>query len=128
MILPQHLFLSSDGSLYDTRRDNWSAAPLRADYSRHHTRIANTMQLRATLRAGAYAWPGGYRLFLVADDSSPMCFDCVRAEYYQCAYSIRHRISDGWRVVGCMTNDEDDDMQCAHCNRRIPSNYGSDEE
>lgn len=124
----KHLFISdNDGALYDTRRIDWSSRPLRQDYKRHHTTISNTHQLRATLRNGQYAWPGGYPLYFVMDDSEPMCFDCVRAEYRLISQTVTHRYNDGWRVVACDTNWEDPDLQCAHCNKPIESAYGSDE-
>ena len=121
------LFTSCDGALYDTRRANWSSRPLRQDYNRHHTNISNTHQLRATLRAGQWVWPGGYPLHFIMDDGESMCFDCVRAEYRLISQSVTHRYIDGWRVVACETNWEDSDLYCAHCNKPIQSAYGSNE-
>ena len=126
-MLPEYLFESDDGALYDTRRANWSATPLRADYKRTHRHIDNTLQLRATLRAGAYAWPGGYPMFFITSDGESLSFESVRDEYYQCAYSMRHRIDDGWRIVGCDINYEDTELTCDHSGARIPSAYGGDE-
>ena len=124
----KHLFISdNDGALYDTRRANWASRPLRQDYKRHHTDISNTHQLRATLRAGQYAWPGGYPMYFIMDDSEPMCFDCARAEYRLISRSTARRYIDGWRVVACEANWEDSDLYCAHCNKPIESAYGSDE-
>ena len=125
--LPAHFFVSCDGCLYDTRMPNWNTNPLRSPYSCSYTTIKNSLQLRATIRAGNYVWPGGYPLYFIANDGEALCFDCVRLEYYQCAYSVRHKINDGWRIIGCTTNDEDPNLYCTHCNRRIPSSYGDDE-
>ncbi len=127
--LANHLFVSStDGHLYDTRKPEWHKhAPLRKDYCRTFETIDNSRELRATIRNGGYAWPGGYQLYFITTDGEALCFDCVRSEYYQCAYSVRHKINDGWRIIGCTTNDEDPNLYCAHCNRRIPSSYGDDE-
>ena len=69
-----HFFVSStDGALYDTRKPEWhKQAPLRKDYCRTFETINNSRELRATIRNGAYAWPGGYPLvFLTADN------DCI---------------------------------------------------
>jgi len=90
-----HLFVSSDGALFDTRRADWSATPLRADYRRTHREINTTIELRATLRAGPCAWPGGYPLYFITDDGEALSFETVRAEYRQCAYSARNEVSDG---------------------------------
>ena len=126
--LADHLFVSScDGALHDTRMLDWSKHPIRPDYARTHSRIENSLQLRATIRAGAYAWPGGYPMYFIANDGASMCFDCVQSQYFQCAYSIRHRIDDGWRIIACDINYEDEDCYCEHCNKRIPSAYGNDE-
>jgi hypothetical protein len=126
--LAEHLFVSScDGALHDTRMLDWSKHPIRPDYARTFARINNSLQLRATIRAGAYAWPGGYQMYLIANDGEALCFDCAQTQYYQCAYSIRHGINDGWRIVGCDINYEDPDLYCAHCSKSIPSAYGNDE-
>lgn len=53
-MLPEYLFASEDGALYDTRRADWPSHPLRADYKRTHRNIDDILQLRATLRAGNY--------------------------------------------------------------------------
>lgn len=127
--LPGHLFVSStDGAMHDTRAPNWSAKPLRAIYSRHYSRINSTLELRATLRAGAYAWPGGYPLYFVTSDGAALSFDTVRAEYLQCARAIRDKLNDGWRIVGCEINYEDSDLTCEHSGKPIESAYGGSDE
>jgi len=100
---------------------------LRADYRRTHSDISNTLQLRATLRAGAYAWPGGYPMFFITSDGEALSFDTVRAEYAQVSRAIRDKSNDGWRVVACEINYEDAELTCAHSGNRIDSAYGSDE-
>jgi hypothetical protein len=123
----EHLFVSDDGSLYDTRAVDWANHPLRADYRRTHCEINSTIELRATLRAGAYAWPGGYPLYFITSDGCALSFETVRAEYAQCSRAIRERSRDGWRIVGCEVNWEDDELTCDHSGARIQSAYGSDE-
>ena len=91
-----HLFLAHDGALYDTRDSAWSH--------------------KAPLRAGPYAWPGGYPLAFLTHDGACLCFKCGREEFKQIADSIREKHSDGWRVVACdiMYGEESDDS-CDHC-------------
>jgi hypothetical protein len=125
--LPDHLFVSWDGLLYDTRKPHWSAHPLRL-YSRTFPSIHNSLELRTTLRAGPYAWPGGYQMYLITSDGEAMSFEAARAEYYQLAYAMRHKLNDGWRVVGCEINYEDNDMVCCHTGKKIPAAYGDDHE
>lgn len=127
MKLADRLFVSScDGALYDTRVSNWSAHPLRPVYCRTFAKIANTQELRATLRAGPYAWPGGYQMYFIANDGAALSFESVRENYYQCAYSIRNKINDGWRIVACDINYEDNDLTCSHSGARIPAAYSED--
>ena len=123
--LPAHFMVSeSDGGLYDTRQSNWSASPMRTNYSRTHGRIGSLADLKATLRAGAYAWPGGYPMALLTDDGAALCFKCARKEFRQIAWDFMNRCSTGWRVIGCDVNWEDSDCACAHCGRQIESAYG----
>ena len=93
-----------------------------------HREIQSGLQYRETLRAGPYAWPGGYPLLLVTDDGAALCFDCGRTEGPQILRSIRSRSRDGWRVVGCDVHWEGPPEHCEHCGREIPSAYGSDDE
>ena len=126
MKLPEHLFVSSDGALHDTRRPDWSRHPLRAGYKWTHGTIETTIQLRATLRAGPYAWPGGYPLFFLTSDGEALSFETVRAEYAQVSRAVRDKSNDGWRVVGCTINYEDAELTCAHSGNRIESAYGEE--
>lgn len=124
-MLASHLFVDScDGALFDTRAPNWSANPLRAIYRRTFSDINSTLELRATLRAGAHAWPGGYPLYFITSDGAALSFDTVRAEYSQCARAIRDNLRDGWRVVACDVNWEDPGLTCEHSGTRIDSAYG----
>lgn len=129
MTLPSHLFVSStDGGLYDTRLANWSAAPaLRTVFSRHCRTIESVAEFKACLRAGQYAWPGGYQLFFLTDDGATISFDGARASMRQIVDSIQNRSRDGWRVVACDINHEDSEMVCEVTGKPIPSAYGDDD-
>lgn len=118
---PDHLFVSSGGDLYDTRKQGWhTLPPLRTAYEWQSNRVENTHQLRATLRAGQYAWPGGYQLAFVTSDGGLLCFDCVRENYRSVSGSIRNEINDGWRVeaVTIMHDGEAEYYECCdHCSK-----------
>lgn len=90
----------------------------------HHPEIKTGLEYRETLRAGPYAWPGGYPLILVCDDGAALCFDCGRSETRQVIRAIRDKRRDGWRVIGVAIHWEGPDEECAHCGRAIPSAYG----
>jgi len=128
MALPSHLFCSeSNGALYDTRAAEWShKAPLRAVYCRTYACIKTAAELKATLRAGAYAWPGAYQMYFVTSDGAALSFESVRAELRAVLASISSGTNDGWRVVACQINYEDSDLACDHSGERIPAAYGDD--
>jgi len=118
MPLPAHMFISAqDGALHDTRDPQWSARPLRAIYSRTCRRITTAAELKATLRAGAWAWPGGYPMYFVTHDGECLSFDAVRENLAQCLAR-----ESGWRVFGVEINYEDD-LYCEHTGLPIPAAY-----
>jgi hypothetical protein len=127
MALPDHLFVGCEGALYDTRNREWAKnPPLRANYRYTRRKIRSVADLKACLRNGRYAWPGGYPMFFLTSDGATLSFEAVRAEFHNVANAIKHKLNDGWRVVGCEINYEDDDLWCAHTNERIESAYAED--
>ena len=114
----------SDGALYDTREDDWSQNPVRENYERSHRDIKTVADFKATLRAGAYAWPGGYPMFLITQDGKTLHFDCAKDNAYQVIWEIINDCNGGWRVVACEINYEDNDLHCDHCSEPIESAYG----
>jgi len=76
------------------------------------------------LKAGPYAWPGGYPRYFVMDDGEAISFKTAKTEKRRIASSIRNKQNDGWRVVGSDINWEDDDLHDAHTGERIESAYG----
>ncbi len=70
-----------------------------------------------------YAWPGGYPIYLVVDDSEALCVNCGNTEP-----SVHEgEPDDGWRVIASEVNYEDPALFCCHCNVRIESAYAEDE-
>lgn len=123
--LPDHWFMSEcDGGLYDTRKKGWEKVLVRAVYKRTFRRMENLQQVKATLRAGEWTWPGGYQMFLVADDGAAICFECVRKEFRHIVGAWLYGYDSGWKVIACEINYEDGDCVCAHCNQKIPPAYG----
>lgn len=128
-----HFFVSSsDGALYDTRVPDWShQKPLRPVFSRAFPAINTTAEFKAALRNGAYAWPGGYQMYLICDDGGALCFDCARKNARDILWAIENdkpgsRDCDDWRVMATNINYEDSDLRCDHCSQPIPAAYGSD--
>lgn len=126
---PDHLMLSHDGNLYDTRNANWMFNnPLRYRYAFQHASIESTHQLKACLRAGSTTDLGGYPCYFVTADGAALSFEAVRAELEQCLDAIRHGQKwSGWLIVACQINYEDGALTCEHTGRRIASAYGESE-
>jgi hypothetical protein len=113
------------GDLY--REDKGHKVPLRRDYDKCFGTIKTTTQFKSTLRHGPYAWPGGYPLFFITSDCAALCFACARKEARNILDSIKHRLLDGWRIIACDINYENNDLYCDHCSKPIESAYGDNE-
>ncbi len=126
-----HLFVSDvDGCLYRTDIKDWSRLPpLRANYCHPHSEIKTVADLKATLRYGEFAWPGGYQIHCITSDGASLLFSTVRKELRSIVSAIRddYRAS-GWRVVATDINYEDADLTDAHTNEPIEPAYGREEE
>lgn len=131
MPLPAHLFASDDGHLYDTRDPDWSKRPpLRSRYKQHFGRGApvTLSDVKAALRAGPYAWPGGYPLYFVTRDGAALSFEAVTEQFLNVAWDFLKDASTGWRIDGLATNEENGDLYCDHSGKKIPAAYGGDED
>jgi hypothetical protein len=84
-----------------------------------------TKELKAQLRQGEYAWPGGYPLFFIASGEA-LSFEAVRDNLKSVIHSMRYEINDDWRIIGCEVNWEDPSLFCAHTNKRIESAYAEE--
>ena len=120
---PAHLY-QFEGALLENHTKQY--AVIRPVYSMHFRQIVSPLQLLATLRAGDSTWPGSYPLFFITSDGTALSFQSVRQELRSVLWSIRHNVSDGWKVVGCDVNYEDSDLYCAHSNEPIPCAYPDD--
>ena len=109
-----------DGALYDTRAQNWSGKPLRANFAWHHKTIKTVADFKATLRAGRYTFPGGYELFFIASDGATIRFDCARENFALVADSIKTDARDGWKIVACdIAEYYESGLYCDHCSREL---------
>lgn len=115
--LPDNLTIGTDGALY---RAGDYATPVRDNYARHHRTIGSAADLKASVRAGAYAWPGGYALYFLTSDGAALSYQTVRRHFRAVVDSVRTATDDGWRVVAlCSTADDDTDVYCDHCGAPI---------
>ena len=105
-------FYTFEGSLY---RDGDYSTPFRENYDRHFRQISTVSQLKSTLRAGKYTFPGGYAVYFITSDGAVLSHDSVRSEFRNVADSIRSKANDGWRVIGIgCTCDDDEIPNCDH--------------
>lgn len=121
--LPEHLFIADNGDLFDTRKADWHKHPLREKYSYHFSDIDSLSKVKACLRAGKYAWPGGYPLYFITQDGAALSFDAVEDNFYQVAWDWLNDASTGWKVIGCAVNYEDEGLVCEHTHEKINSAY-----
>ena len=122
--MKEHFMIGDDGALYDTRAVNWSSNPLRKNYSFSRRFIETVADVKATLRAGQFAWPGGYPMFFITSDGAALSFAAARSEFYNVASAVNDKIDDGWRIVATEINYEDNDLICDHTGEKIESAYG----
>lgn len=113
-----HVF---EGDLFDNRKVGF--IPVRKRYQWAFSRINSLSQVKATLRSGAYAWPGGYPLFLITSDGAALCFECARKEFRQIVWDYLNKCATGWKVEACEVNYEDPELYCDHCSQRIETAY-----
>ena len=84
--------------------------------------------VKQALRAGPYAWPGGYPLYFIAADGAPLSFGAVRERFREvCADMLGTSRLSQWRLIGLEVNWEDPALVCEHTGARIESAYAEDE-
>lgn len=91
--------------------------------------VMTLKDIKARLRAGPYAWPGGYPKYFVMADGEAMSFEAVKSAWKEVCRS-HLRPNDRWSwdflVAGCEINWEDAELICCHTNKRIESAYAED--
>ena len=86
--------------------------------------ISTAKDLKQALRNGPYAWPGGYPLYFITSDGAALSFKAVRENFRCVIWSIKNKVSDGWRVQVMAINYEDNELYCDHTGEKIESAYG----
>lgn len=89
----------------------------------HHRTIKTARQFLETLKAGPYAWPGGYPIYFLTSDGGVLSFDSARDNATYIARAIKDGDHSGWRVEACDINYEDAELICDDTGERIPSAY-----
>lgn len=108
--LPAHLSVGCEGELLRARRlPCFDLVVVRKNYEWHHREIKTVADLKACLRAGKYAWPGGYACYFITADGAVLSFESVRKELTQVMDAIKTNSRSGWKVIGlgCTVNDDE---------------------
>ena len=106
-----------DGALYDTSAKRWAYnEPLRANYSGHKLEFESLHDVKASIRAGEFTFPGGYRLAFVTSDAAILSYKTVVDNWRLVVGEwFDPHPNDQWRVVGLVNVDDcDDTMVCDH--------------
>lgn len=90
--------------------------------------ITDTHQLNTLLKAGPYAWPGGYPLYFTAGDGEALSFEAVEENLAEVLSSFEEGGDRSWRPVAIDINWEDDSLYCAHTGKQIECAYPNEEE
>ena len=73
-----------------------------------------------------FAWPGGYEMYFITDDSGVLCSPCVVQEW-EATIKDTHEGS-GWFIVAYdMVGQTDGEVTCDHCNRTLQEDDEVDE-
>jgi len=84
-------------------------------------------KLKAFVRQ-PHIWPGGYAQVMIANDGGTICHACAKEEFRNILHSTKFDYKDGWAFVDTFINWEDENTFCGHCNEKIPSECGDDED
>jgi hypothetical protein len=82
-------------------------------------------EIKKLLRAGPYAWPGGYPLYFVMGDGTPASFSGVRNEWKRICRAYLDQsdcFEADWLIIGCEIN-WDEEMICELSHDLIPAAY-----
>ena len=124
-----YYFKSESGSLYDTRDSKWAEKPLRPIFSQCRIYPKTGQDIRAAIRHGSFAWPGGYPIFARTADGGAICFDCLRKELRKFLEAMKNpQYGNAWLVSAFVINWEEHNLTCDNCGKAIESAYGKSEE
>ena len=115
-----HKFISYNGDLYDRENDR----PIRTNYSKRHRFIKTIADLKATLRAGIWARPGGYPLYLIAQNGNAISFKGAREYFEDIIFAMNRHGDQGLIIISTQVNYWDNDLYCVLTDERIESAYG----
>lgn len=128
-VRPDHFMVGTDGGLYDTRANGWAGRPpLRPRFAWHGSRLETLADVKAALRAGPYAWPGGYPLYFIMADGAAVSFAGIIREWRNVAADTMAGALSCWQPVALEVNYETPGLFCDITGELIPAAYLEDDE
>ena len=93
---------------------------IRQDACKHYRNIETANQLKSSIRAGEYTFPGAYRLFFITSDGASLSFASVKENFCAVLDSVKTQCADGWRVIAMTGEHETDEpVFCDHSGEQI---------
>jgi hypothetical protein len=87
--------------------------------------IMTLAQIKTELRAGQYAWPGGYPKYFITYDGAALSFAVVRECWREVVSAhLTNDKASGWYIEAADVNWEDANLACDHTNKPIECAYG----
>lgn len=74
----------------------------------------------------AFAWPGGYPIYYLTEDSAILCPGCANGE--NGSEASQQSDDKQWKLAACDVHYEGAPLSCEHCNAEIGSAYGDPSE
>lgn len=84
-----------------------------------------TTEFKNFIRA-PFVFPGGYALYMVAQDCGAICYKCAKENARLIIESTRRQSDQGWAFYAANINWEDVDVYCDHCGAQIEPEYCAD--
>ena len=88
--------------------------------------MASTTGFKNFIRAGSHTFPGGYPVFMIAEDGGCLCYNCAKENAKLIIESTRDESASDWYYIASDINWEYRDLICDNCNGRIESAYCED--
>ena len=105
-------------------REEYVYAPVDADFYALELELFRAGYIRVVFvrkEWEKWAWPGGYPLYYVCEDSGILCSQCANDEI---EFTSNPEAESMWKIAAAEINYEDDNLECCHCNKMCESAYG----
>lgn len=92
---------------------------IRSKYYGQYETITDTLELRATIRAGHSTNIGEYTCYLKTASNHAICMDCGEVEYRPLSVALKTKGNPDILVTGSAINWDNANLNCYCCKSRI---------